>query len=118
MTVAKRGSRRLFRATALFPRQPHDDVAVALAGAAHGREAVHNCGIDPDAIVAVGRPLRLDVDFARQGRGDHAAKSVTKKSGRRDRERRGLPGVRSEIRPFAGRSESAIITNRYVAIEL
>ena len=40
MTVARRGSRRLFRAIVLFFRQTENEVAVALARAAQGRQAV------------------------------------------------------------------------------
>jgi hypothetical protein len=52
MTVARRGSRRLFLATVLF-RHADDNVAVALARAAERTKPVDDRAIEPDPDEAV-----------------------------------------------------------------
>ena len=52
MTAARRGSRRLFRATALFFRQTDDDIAIAFAWAAHGRQLINRLAVDDKRIAA------------------------------------------------------------------
>jgi hypothetical protein len=52
MTGARRGSRRLFRATALFFRQTDDDIAIAFAYAAHGRQLIDRLAVDDKRIAA------------------------------------------------------------------
>ena len=49
-------------------RQPHDDVAVALARAAHGAEPVDEAPLEPNVIVTVGRTLLLDAEARGEGR--------------------------------------------------
>ena len=50
--------------------QPQDDIAVALARAAHGAQAVDVLRIKPNEIVAVGRAILLDAHVRGQCGGD------------------------------------------------
>jgi hypothetical protein len=51
-------------------RQSQDDIAIALAGAAHGAEPLDIPRIEPNEIVSVRRAILLDADAGRQGGGD------------------------------------------------
>ena len=61
MTVARRDSRLLSRATVLF-RHAENDVAVGLAGTAHGAEPVDEAPVEPNVVIAVRRALLLHAD--------------------------------------------------------
>ena len=65
MTAARRGSRRLFRATALFFRQTDDDIAIAFAWAAHGRQLIAADDKRIAALVVAFRGIRQAPVIAR-----------------------------------------------------